>query len=450
MAGNEFEGQSLDALYAMIASAKPGELTGAGEALAAAVPKILDIAADLRHYISRVEWEGAGGDAFRKWGAGMVSETLVLGDYTKVVSNEMKRAGQALNEAKAAVPKPAGQCFADPEKEKARIEAETGPKLQEAIHQLERLSSYYEATRDRMGAEREPQFKPVPGYVDVETDERRYGAGASASPSSSYAAAPVTAYEGQQGSARTSVDSSGDRGPAQPSAPFTRPVVPDGNVSTGLDSVAVAPPPEGATRPVPPPVGPTTPVNGGPGIPMPPPPIVAGPPGGPSRIPTPGPVTGNGRGLFPPTGPMGMPPRPGVGDGIVGGKQVPGRGGGSPNSPRLPMGTVVGEERGPLGRGAAGMPGAGSGMHGAPGGGTQPGRRLATQPGGTVGSPRTSAAGSRGTFTPGGTGLVRPASSTTSGNEERRTATTPRPDYLEEDAETWAMGQRKIVPPVID
>ncbi|MET9935491.1 hypothetical protein ABZ054_32670, partial [Streptomyces sp. NPDC006324] len=132
----EFEGKSLDALYAMIAAAKPEELSSSGTALAAAVPKILAIASDLRHYISRVEWEGEGGDAFRKWGAGMVSETLVLGDFTKVVSEEMKRAGQALTEAKAAVPKPAGMCFADPEKEKARIESEKGPKLQEAIQQL--------------------------------------------------------------------------------------------------------------------------------------------------------------------------------------------------------------------------------------------------------------------------------------------------------------------------
>ncbi|MEV3993479.1 hypothetical protein AB0J57_31715 [Streptomyces sp. NPDC049837] len=457
MAG-EFEGKSLDALYAMIASARPEELIGAGDALAAAAPKILAIAADLRHYISRVQWEGEGGEAFRKWGADMVTETLVLGDFTKVVSDEMRQAGQALREAKAAVPKPAGQCFADPEKEKARVAEETGPKLQEAIHQLERLSSYYDVTQERMAAQRQPEFKPI---GDAVTGERPYATGdgtgaasANSSGGSAYGGAEYPTVQASSSGAPAGRASAPDPVAARPGPPPVMP--PEGTVGTNLDSVSTLPP-ETVTRPAPqtPNVPPTTaPATG---MPIPPPvaPVVGSQQGRTARLPSvagPGLLGGSGpvRGPLPAPGPLGVP-RPTAQEGIVGGKPMPGRTGPATGGPRLPMGTVIGEERGAYGRGTPGMPGYAGGMTGAPGAatGTGAGRRLASQPGGTVGTPVASGASGRSTFTPGGTGLVRPPSTTASGQEERRQSA-PRPDYLSEDEETWAMGQRKIVPPVID
>lgn len=452
MAG-EFEGKPLDALYAMIASAKPGELTSTGTALSAAVPKILDIAADLRLYISRVQWEGEGANAFRTWGAGMVSETLVLGDYTMVVADEMQRAGQALSEAKAAVPKPAGMCFADPEKEKARIESETGPKLQEAIHQMERLSSYYDASRDRMAAEREPDFKPVEGRIGV--GEREYGTGRSGGETFSAASSRTGSSTGDSSSLR-SADSDSRSGTDRqltervilpPTAPVTQP---ETVVNTNLDTVTITP--EAPTRPTAqaPNVPPVT-TGGPPTTPLPPlaPPISPQPNAGPPRTTAPGlPPLARG-GL---QGPSPLPP-PARAEGITGGRQVPGRTGLPGHGPRLPMTNVIGEERrGQMGRGAGGMHGpGGAGIHGAPGGGVGggSGRRLAMQPGGTVGTPAASGASGRSTFTPGGTGLARPPGSTEPGQEERR-ASRPRPDYLAEDKETWTSGQRQIVPPVID
>ncbi|WP_143608507.1 hypothetical protein [Streptomyces sp. CB03234] len=445
----------------MIASARPEELSGAGDALAAAAPKILAIARDLRHYISRVQWEGEGGEAFRKWGADMVSETLVLGDFTEVVSQEMLRAGQALREAKAAVPKPAGQCFADPEKEKARIAEEKGPKLQEAIHQLERLSSYYDNTQERMRAQRQPEFKPLVDGIGGGEVERPYDMGSGTGVASS--ATSSRTASGGAGAEYSTVQASSSTAPAGRAAapdqaavrPGPPPVLPpEGTVGTNLDSVSTLPP-ETVTRPapqttnVPPTTGPGT------AAPLLPPiaPVVGPQQGRTARMPSapgPGPVGGPGsaRGPLGTPGPLGVA-RPGSQDGIVGGKPMPGRSGPTTGGPRMPMGTVIGEERGAYGRGTPGMPGYG-GMPGAPGAatGTGAGRRLATQPGGSVGTPAASGASGR-TFTPGGTGLVRPPVTTASGQEERR-QTAARPDYLAEDEETWSMGQRKIVPPVID
>lgn len=451
----EFEGKSLDALYAMIASAKPEDLSGAGQALAAAAPKILSIATDLRHYISRVEWEGEGGDAFRKWGAGMVSETLVLGDFTKVVSEEMKTAGNALSEAKAAVPKPAGMCFADPEKEKARIESETGPKLQEAIQQMERLSSYYTTTSERIAAERQPEFTPM------EADrfgggQREYGTGTG---SGTYSATGSGTGTTQTGSttvqrAEVSTPSSTHRQITDPVNPPSTPppLPPESEVDTNLDSVTLTPPPETTNRPpVQPPVTTTAtpPVTTNP-MPLPLPPTGQQSGYQPPRVPVTGLPTSATRTGLP--GPSTLGPT-GRTEGITGGRQVPGRPLTNQQMGRMPKGMVVGEERTsmPYGRGAGGMHGPGAGgMHGGPiGGQGGAGRRLASQPGGTVGGPTASGVNGRSAFTPGGTGLVRPPASSQHEGEERRQPG-HRPDYLSEDEETWTSGQRQIVPPVID
>lgn len=473
---SDFEGKSLDALHAMVASARPGDLTKAGGLLEAAAPQIIQIASDLRLYLDKVKWEGSGGDMFRLWGADMVSETLKLSDFATTVGAEMQRAGQALSETQKSMPKPAGMCFADPEKEEARIKDETGPKLQEAIRLMERLSSYYKTAKGRMEAEPEPKF-PLPPSIDGGiSGERPYGGGGTGGGTGSSYAGTGSYGGGGGGSYAASAPSSGafeptsgrlDQGPgARPSGPTgAGAVTSEVPVGMNLDSVAPPAPQETGNRPpaqttTAPPVttgpsgpGPLPPVStglnpkqGGPGMPR-----VPSGPGGPG---TPvGPVgPGMARGVGPVgPGPMGGMPRVGGPDGIVGGKPAHGWTNGSPTGPRPPMGTVVGEERHPMARGPMGMPGQGVGPYGGtgPGAGAGSGRRLAMQPGGTVGGPAASGAVGRGTFTPGGTGLVRPPASTEPGREERRQAA-GRPDYLAEDEETWTMGQRKIVPPVID
>ncbi len=459
----EFEGKSLDALYAMIRSAKPGDLTKAGNALEAAAPQIIKIAADLRVYFDKVQWQGAGGDAFRVWGADMVSETLKLSDFTTTVGQEMQRAGQALSEAQKSMPEPAGQCYADPEKEQARIKDETGPKLQEAIRQMERLTSYYKTAKTRMESEEEPKFMPPElGIRAIEGSPYggggggAYSGGASAYSVGSAGPSSSVTQHGPSGPSSAGSASAGSGGPVatgpeyrMPSEPRTVPL-PDESVGTSLDSVVMTPVQEpvgrGGTPPAP--TQPTGPAPGGPALLSPVAPVSSPHTG---SLPPRGPVAGTGpaRGPLPGvTGPVG-PTRVGAPDGIHGGQPVTGRGGTSPLGPRLPMGTVVGEERGALGRGPMGMAGPGAGFQGAPGTGGGAGRRLAVQPGGTVSGAPASGAVGRGHFTPGGTGLVRPPASTTPGPAQRREAAA-RPDYLTEDEETWTAGRRSVVPPVID
>ncbi|MFF1481813.1 hypothetical protein ACFVYD_30415 [Streptomyces sp. NPDC058301] len=458
MATDEFEGMSLEALHAMLASAKPTELTGAAETLAAAAPDIADIARDLRWYMEQVKWHGAGGDAFREWGRGMVAQTLVLSEYAGVVGEEMARAGQALTEAKAALPPADGMCYADPEKEKARLKA-LGPKTNEAINQLNRLTSYYNASRDRIATQPEPKFAPLPGDgTRVDETETRYGSGGSGSGSSGgatggYTSSGVTATHGYGTTgARDTTNSPSHTSVASTFTPHESPA------HTAIDSVTVAPPPETTARPTVP-AGPT-PVQGQTPV-LTPPPVLPGPFGkagqertpGMTRVGVPGEGPSGGRAVGNPRGPgiarpSGMPgtARGITPEGITGGRPMPASGRGS--TPRLPMGTVVGEERAGTGMGRGPM---GGGMGHGPGGQARGvtgmgGRRLASEPGGTVGAPRASLGG-RGEFTPGGTGLVN---GNKRGTDRRRSTSSSAPDYLVEDEETWAMDNHKVVPPVVD
>ncbi len=72
----------------------------------------------------------------------------------------MQRAGQALSGAQKSMPEPAGRCYADPEKGTGPHQGRDGPETQEAIRQMERLTSYYKTAKTRMESEEEPKFMP--------------------------------------------------------------------------------------------------------------------------------------------------------------------------------------------------------------------------------------------------------------------------------------------------
>ncbi|MGK5628061.1 hypothetical protein [Streptomyces sp. URMC 123] len=464
MGYGEFEGKKLEELYAMVSDAKPDDLANAGKALSDAGLAITGIGDDLRRYVDRVEWRGEAASSFRKWGHDMALETLRMGVYTTKVGSEMATAATALASAKAAVPKPDGMCYADAEKEKKRIE-EAEPKRQEAVMQLVRLSSFYEASRLNIMSQQPPMFPPPPesgpGFGNAGS-QTSIGGGAGVG-----AAAVTNRTAPGVGAAR--ID--GVAGASERRLPDT--VAADRSTGTSIDSTTVAPAPlpDTSLRPastapihvspappaqmvVPPPSVPVTPITG---------PVANGGGGakslrgvgGDSK----GGRSGGGRAsrvAFPAGADV---PRMGGGEGIVGGKPAPVSG--SSKAPRLPQGMVIGEERAGMTRGpmgAGGYPGGavGGGMPGQ--GAAGAGRRLTTQPGGAVGGARSSMQ-SRSEFTPGGSGLVRgqagamgPVGAAGSAQQKRRGdgRTQERPDYLVEDEETWTAGRRNVVPPVVD
>ncbi|MFP8943879.1 WXG100 family type VII secretion target [Streptomyces fenghuangensis] len=433
MATGEFEGKSLAALNAMVAKADPGLLTSRGQALGKAGSDMDGIGSELRTYIDRVEWDGEGGDAFREWGRQFALESMRFAAYVRTLGQHMVNAGQALTEAKAAIPEPE-MCYADPEKDKARQEREES-KRQEAINQLNRLSSYYRTTGEALRAAEEPDFKPLPDGKQHE------GSGNSAPGAASGSGS--TAYR-EQGTNpdRSATGQVGTDGRYLPGTEHSTPVF-DRPTNTKLDSVAPLPVAEQRPQTV-------TPMPPQQSASPPSPPVAPMPPTGPAqqtgRAPNGGrPSVGGGGGSLSPRGP--------VKDGIMGG--TPRHAGNPASGTGTPRGTVAGD-RAPMGRPMGGYPGAAGG--GAPTGrGMLPGRPFAPSPGSPGGTPRTGGASRSASFTPGGTGLVRgntapgvagrPAG--TNAPSENRRRGQDRPDYLAEDEETWA-GRRDVVPPVID
>ncbi|MGK5446556.1 hypothetical protein [Streptomyces radiopugnans] len=435
MATGEFEGKSLAALNAMVAKADPGLLTSRGQALGKAGSDMDGIGSELRTHIDRVEWDGEGGDAFREWGRQFALESMRFAAYVRTLGQHMVNAGQALTEAKAAIPEPESMCYADPEKDKARQEREES-KRQEAINQLNRLSSYYRTTGESLRAAEEPDFKPLP---DGKQHESSSGTALSTALGSG-----STAYR-EQGTAseRLATSQGGTDGRYSSVAERSAPVF-DRSTNTRLDSVTPLPVAEQRPQtaaPVPPQQS-AGPSSLPPVAPMP----TTGPTRQTGRAPSSGrPSVGTGGGSVSPRGP--------VKDGIMGG--TPRHAGNPAPGAGTPRGTVAGD-RAPAGRPMGGYPGAAGG--GAPAGrSVPPGRPFAPSPGSPAGASRTGSGFRGASFTPGGTGLVRGNTApgmagrpvgTNSPSENRRRGQ-DRPDYLAEDEETWA-GRRDVVPPVID
>lgn len=395
MGNGEFDGLSVENLRAMLANADPDKLTAAGTALGDAGPKILDIGSDLRRHVSRVDWTGEGGSAFREWAHDFALEVMRFGQFTSTVGQHVAQAGQALSETKSAMPESRGPGPRAAHEDPAAQDAERR-ETEEARHQMERLSSAYRAAQETMAAEQEPRFKVLPPIgAQVGNPEDRYDTGAPAR------AARTRAVGESASGAGVGVDQVPQEQAGVPAAPLHGGTESSHReaTSTHIDSTATLPDPEAKTPPrtsMPPADQPRQP---GP-VAMPSPPM--GPSTGPPRPTTP--VTGKSVSRFPSTervtGPGGAPPRrlltprgP-VENDVVGGQQR--RLG---PSPRLPRAMVVGEESSQMSRGPGG--GVGHPMAratGVPGTeGMASGRRLASEPGGPVSGPRTPNPGINGT-----------------------------------------------------
>lgn len=381
MGNGEFEGLSVEALRAMLANADPDKLTAVGTALGDAGPKILDIGSDLRRHVSRVEWTGEGGSAFREWAHDFALEVMRFGQFTSTVGQHVAQAGQALSETKSAMPESRDPKAAheDPAaQEAARRDTE------EAKHQMERLSSAYRAAQETMAAEREPQFKLLPGLDRIDSYYPSEASGTTEGDS-----VPSMGARARLTAANSTDDSSANAGQQPDPVPADRQ-----SLGTTIDSTTAVPKPgthapaELVTPVADPPkqsasdLGPITP--------------------GMSRAPAPVPsrpsMRGGGSGTVRPpligrshVGTEGTPIRPVVprsspGGDLIGGQPRPG---GDSSRTRLPRGMVVGEEhapmsRGPMTGGTNRVPGTG----GPAAEGMPAGRRLASEPGGQVSGPR--------------------------------------------------------------
>lgn len=507
LARTDFESMTHEQLAALLKSASSEGASLLATKLARASSTITAIGDDLMTYVKGLEWQGEGGDAFRDWGGQSAAATLHLGQYAEVASRWMTTVAQAVAEAKAAMPPTSEttQAKADLADARKTIAAAQDPGARndpdarklaqtaqsdataaqqrmeaaraEAIQQLRKLAQTYEYSAQQVNSVPPPTFSPPARHLDAKEWRRPDQAVAVAGgPSTATTSSPyVGGSGGPSGTpgatpSGTFAASSGASSASPGDHTFSRPAAMEIDGATTMPD-SHSPAPNNPAQPQPltgsrSDVGHTSQ------------PVVV-PPTMPSRS------GGSGSQQITPTARSSFPPSqgtPGGGrlrvpgeTGIVGGRPVvPGAG---RSATGIPRGTVIGTDFGhgrsaqsqvPLGRALPpGVPSAG-GTAGQSG--TSGARRLASEMGGVVGS-RSAQPGSIGArpFTPGGVGLVRQSNAGGSAHgptgrvsggahlapqsfsrRDRRQDRGERPDYLEEEEETWARRDRRAVPPVVD
>jgi uncharacterized protein YukE len=104
-ASTDFEGYSHAQLLDMIENTDPVKVTELAQRLDSISTKTEKIGTDLQTHMSKVEWRGPAGDAFRDWGSRVSSATLTLSDYSSTASIFMQNAGDVLGDVKRDMPK---------------------------------------------------------------------------------------------------------------------------------------------------------------------------------------------------------------------------------------------------------------------------------------------------------------------------------------------------------
>ncbi|MFD8351561.1 hypothetical protein ACFV1X_21795 [Streptomyces coelicoflavus] len=500
-----FENHDLNEMVELVEQTNPEDLESSGKALWDARDAIKEAAKELDGHIGNVHWVGEAGEAFRKWGRSLVTSTRGLSTFAGGAGDQITAAAVGLANVRTAMPerdtRPTSKALR-PEQiptpmqvdgnseyaEAVRVEKNR----QEAINQMNRLSSYYAVSEELLAGLEPPTFTAMPdvGVPKPQTSFKRDGGTATGPGGIQGSGAgyiqgsrPTTAMEDVAG------PQDADDTVTSPDSIARQTVGIDVPVATTIDSVGtptLPTPTSGHTLPTTlPPAegsGPTGPFGSGYGTP-PPPGRVGRPTGGSDRARTPfsargrmTPGSDSGRlgnqgpsnqvGRPTPAGqpgakgitsgtkpsPMGhgvsggtpranptMAPRPTSGPvtgagrtgGVVGGRPASAPGAAGRSGPKLPRGTVVGAEAG-----------------------AQAGRgRSATKPGitGVPAGLRSAAGAERNGMTRGGAGLVRGPGGRGRRRDEREEEGTQRPDYLVEDEETHLpTNPRRDVPPVVN
>ncbi|MBU6533468.1 WXG100 family type VII secretion target [Streptomyces mayonensis] len=507
-----FEHHDLNEMVGLVEKTNPEDLESSGKALWDARDAIKDAAKELDGHIGSVRWVGEAGEAFRTWGRSLVTSTHGLSAFAGAAGDQITAAAVGLANVRTAMPerdtRPTSKALR-PEQlptpkqvegnseyaEAVRVEKNR----QEAINQMNRLSSYYAVSEEVLAGLEPPTFKAMPDVGvpkpsndvirDVPTGRQPGGvhgseAGGPAGGRSitamedparpQEAGGTVTSPVGimrqtvfTDPPVATTIDSvDTPKLPTAPTAGHTAPITLPPTESGGT----IGPSPSGFGAPVPP--GRSGRADGGPGRAKAPfsaqgrvTPPGSGGASGPGRPGNQGPFNQVGR----PTPAGQQPGAKGITSGAKPSPMGHGVSGGTPRpnptmAPRPTSGPVTGAGR--TGGVVGGRPASTAGVPGRGGlkiprgtvvgadAGSQSGKgRSTTKPGitGVPAGPRSAARAERNGMTRGGAGLVRGPGGRGRRDDERREEGAERPDYLVEDEETHLpTNPRRDVPPVVN
>ncbi|WP_416986093.1 hypothetical protein [Streptomyces sp. T028] len=249
-----FEGHSLNEMIDLVENTNPEDLASSGRALWDAREAILAAAQELDGHITKVEWVGESGDAFRTWGRSLVTSTEGLGTFAGAAADQITAAATGLASVRTAMPHrdartnpmsvadiPKAERIQTNDDYTAAVKVEKD--RQEAINQMNRLSSYYAVSEEVLSSLQAPEFKAMPDVgvpqpTRTSGDLGQSGAGTSGDTATSLAGRHLA----EPSVGRVGV--SGATGATTPAQDLTHRVsYPDQPVSTVIDSVTTPPAP---------------------------------------------------------------------------------------------------------------------------------------------------------------------------------------------------------------
>lgn len=172
---SNFEDHDLNDMIDIVENTNPSDLEGAGEALWKAQKAISDAATELRGHLTAAEddWKGEAGKAFQVWGKGLAGHADDLADYAKAAGVQITSAGTGLASVRSAMPPRDSRVVRKSVGDipvVARVETNdeytAATKVeghrQEAINQMNRLSSYYVVSEESLKGLEPPTFEAMP------------------------------------------------------------------------------------------------------------------------------------------------------------------------------------------------------------------------------------------------------------------------------------------------
>ncbi|MEV8069558.1 hypothetical protein AB0P32_26130 [Streptomyces sp. NPDC085995] len=172
-----FENHDLNQMLDLVEQTAPEDLESSGKALWDARDAIKSAAEELAGHIDNVRWVGEAGEAFRSWGHELVMSTHQLSDFAGGAGDQITAAAVGLASVRKAMPprdtRPSHEqkqphAFPKPEQVDSNSDYAAAVRVekhrQEAINQMNRLSSYYSVSAEQLkGLQTSaPEFKNMP------------------------------------------------------------------------------------------------------------------------------------------------------------------------------------------------------------------------------------------------------------------------------------------------
>lgn len=276
-----FERHDLNQMLDLVEQTNPEDLESSGKALWDARDAIKAAATELGGHIDNVHWVGESGDAFRDWGRTLVTNTHDLSDFAGGAGDQITAAAVGLASVRSAMPPrdPRTNPLLPGKLPEAKqvegnheytVAVQQEKHRQEAINQMNRLSSYYAVSGEQLKAlnEKAPTFDSMPDVgvpKPQPTSKAIFSDGDSGSRASGGTDAPAVASHHNAAVASPGhVSVHGTSHTPTPPKDVTGEIAyPDPPVGTNIDSVGTLPPPSTAPASghTPPIVG--TPATGG-------------------------------------------------------------------------------------------------------------------------------------------------------------------------------------------